>query len=439
MLYVSEETRTNDGLPIDRSEELKAEALELIPGVTQTNSKGPGRWVQGVSPAFLERAAGSRVWDVDGNEYVDYLMACGPVVLGHCYPPVTEAVEEQLGDGTTFSKPHPLEVRVARRIVDMVPCAEMVRFGKNGNDVTAAAARLARAYTGRDVVATHGYHGWQDVYAAASGSPGVPEALEELTEPFEWNDLGSVERIFERHPDDVAAIVTTPMVWDEPSDGFLTGLREIADREDALLVFDEVLTGFRFAPGGAQEYFDVTPDLACFAKAIANGYPLSALAGRRDVMSLLDGEVNFSLTYGGETLSLAAAAATLDVLANDPVHDHIFDVGRELKRGYNDVAAAHGLADRTSCRGLAPFTKVEFREEDGEHDPAALSLFMQECHRDGVLFADSHLPTYSHTDDDVEETLRVYDAAMGTVATAIEDDAVTERLDGRPVGSPVGQ
>jgi len=424
-----------------RSDALLDRARGLIPGCAQTGSKGPTNWVQGVAPTHLERGAGSHVWDVDGNEYIDHVSSLGPIVLGHDYPAITEAVTAQVHEGTTFSLPHPLQVEVAERFRELVPCAEMVRFAKNGNDVTTLAAKLARAHTGRGIVATQGYHGWSDTWMGASPlHRGIPEAVRGTTVQFEYNDVESLEGIFDAHPDDVAAVVTTPVNLAPPEDDFLERVHEITEREDALLVFDEVLTGFRFAVGGAQEYFDVVPDLACFAKGMANGYPISAIAGRRDVMRGLEADdFFFSTTYAGETVSLAATEACLSVLDDEPVIEHLFTQGTKLREGYNDLAAAHDLDDRTRCRGYPPRSGAFFRDEHGNADAGLKSLFVQECLRRGVLFAGTHLPNYGHTDDDVERTLTVYDEAMGVLADAVAADAVTECLDGEPIGATLRQ
>jgi len=423
--------------PLDRSHELLERARQVVPGAAQTNSKSPTRWVQGVSPTHLARGQGSHVFDVDGNEYIDHVSSLGPIVLGHDYPPVTEAIVEQVRAGTLFSLPHPLGVAVAEQVVDLVPCAEMVRFAKNGNDVTTLAAKLARAHTGRDVIATQGYHGWGDVWMSATDMDrGIPAATGDLTESFAYNDIERVEEIFTTHPDGVAAVVTTPVNLDPPEDDFLSRLRELCDAHDALLVFDEILTGFRFALGGAGEFFDVTPDLACFAKAIANGYPLAALAGRADVMSTIDADdFFFSTTYAGETVSLAAAEATLSVLQEEPVIDHVAAQGEKLREGYNERAAAHGIADLTHARGFAPRSAVSWNDVGGASDRLCKSFFIQECLRRGVLFAGTHLPNYSHSDEDVARTLEVYDEALEVLAAAIADDAVADRLEGEPVGA----
>jgi len=418
---------------LERSAALRDRCLDLIPGCAQTNSKAPSGFVQGITPTHVERGEGSHVWDVDGNEYVDHPMGRGPVVLGHGYPEVADAVADRARAGTAFSLPHPLQVEVAERIRELVPAAERVRFAKNGHDATALSSRLARAYTDRDVIATQGYHGWSDVWMGEA--PGVPDAVAALTESFAYNDLDGLERIFAAHPDDVAGVVMTPVAFTPPEDGFLEGVRDLCDEHGAVLVFDEVVTGFRLAPGGAGEFFGVDPDLVCFAKAVANGFPLAGLAGRGDVMDLLEEEVYFSLTYGGEAVGLAAAAATLSVMADEPVHDRLFETGRELRDGYNRIAAEAGLGDRTDCAGYPPLSTVRF---DGfADDTAAESLFMQECIKRGVLFDAIHLPSYSHTDSDVAYTLDVYRTAMAELADAVEAGDVAGRLEGTPVGTSV--
>jgi len=305
--------------------------------------------------------------------------------------------------------------------------------------MTALAARLARAHTGHDVIATQGYHGWPDVFMSASGgmTSGIPDAIGEYTESFDYNDIESLERIFEEHPDNVAAIVTTPVNMSPPEDDFIQRMREIADREDALLVFDEILTGFRWALGGAQEYYGVIPDLACFAKGISNGYPLSAIAGREDVMRTMeDDSFFFSMTYAGEATSLAAAkAAITEQIEQGDVHDHIWRQGEAICDGYNELAREHGVEHLTECGGIGPRVSVGF-DDTGETSSNALeSLFMQEAHRGGVLFAGSHLPSYIHGDEDIEEMLGVYDEALRTLATAVENGTVEQRLDGQRVGA----
>lgn len=421
---------------MDRSHALKAKAQGVIPSGTQTFSKGPSQFVQGAAPVFLARGQGSHVWDVDGNEYIDYPMALGPIILGHNEPAVTEAVIRQLRDGTTFSLPHPLEVDVAGMLTEMIPCAEMVRFGKNGSDATSGAVRVARAYTGRDRIACCGYHGWQDWYiGTTTRNAGVPEAVRKLTIPFEYNNLESLERIFAEHPRHVAAVIMEPVGVVEPRAQFLQRVKELTQREGAVLIFDEVITGFRLALGGAQEYFGVTPDLACFGKGIANGFPLSAIVGRQEIMQLFD-EIFFSFTFGGETVSLAAAAATLAELRAKPVIEHLWRQGARLRDGYNALASTAGLAPATRCAGLPPRTVMTFTDERGEESMVLKSFFQQECLKRGVLFSGGQNICYRHTDRDIEQTLHVYQEVMGLLAEAIRSGSVEATLEG-PAVQPV--
>ncbi|HXF75703.1 MAG TPA: aminotransferase class III-fold pyridoxal phosphate-dependent enzyme [Methylomirabilota bacterium] len=418
---------------VQKSLELKAKAQRLIPGATQTLSKGPSQYVQGVAPVFLARAKGSHVWDVDGNEYIDYPMALGPIVLGHGYPAVDEAVRRQMADGVSFSLPHPLECEVAERMAAMIPCAEMVRFGKNGSDATAGAVRLARAYTGRDVIACSGYHGWQDWHIGTTAfSRGVPEAVKKLTLAFEYNRIETLEKIFAENPGKVAAVIMEPVGVIEPKDDFLRRVQELCRREGALLIFDEVITGFRLALGGAQEYFGVVPDLACFGKAIANGYPLSAVVGPREIMKRFE-EVFFSFTFGGETLSLAAAKATMEEMAEKNVIPHLWEQGRQLIDGFRALARELRVEGFMRCEGLAPRSVIGFFDQSGRESLAVKSLFQQECLKRGVLFSGGQNICFSHSPADIEHTLRVYRAAMEIVGDAIRRGRVVERLEGAPV------
>lgn len=420
---------------LSRSYELKARARRLIPDCSQTFSKGPTQFVQGVAPAFLVRGEGSHVWDADGNEYIDYPMALGPIILGHNYPAVTQAVIRQMQDGTTFSLPHPLEVEVAEMLVQVIPCAEMVRFGKNGSDATSGAVRVARAYTGREVIACCGYHGWQDWYiGTTSRNKGVPKAVRELTIPFEYNNIVSLERIFSEHPGKVAAVIMEPVGVVEPRGGFLQQVRELTHREGAILIFDEIITGFRLALGGAQQYFGVVPDLACFGKAMANGYPIAAVVGRREIMELFD-EVFFSFTFGGEVLCLAACVATIKEMQETNVIGLLWAQGRKLKDGYNVLAREFGMDHYTDCVGLSPRTLITFKDIKGADSLVLKSLLQQECLKRGILFSGNQNICYSHSNADIEYTLRVYRNAMQMLAEAVDSGDALQRLQGKPVQS----
>jgi glutamate-1-semialdehyde aminotransferase len=416
--------REQDYPVIAESKKLLARMQGLVPACTQTLAKGPGQYVRGVAPAFLARGKGAHVWDVDGNEYLDFQMAIGPLSLGYAYPAVDEAIRKQLEAGITFSLVHPLEVEVAELVREVVPGAESVRYSKTGCDVTSAAVRLARAYTGRKKVLSCGYHGWHDWYIAVTDrNRGIPEAVADLSWTFDYNDIESVTRALDG---DVACVILEPAVFEEPKDDFLKKLRAACDRNGTLLVFDEMWTGFRFALGGAQERWDVRADLAVFSKAVANGMPLSLLTGRRDVMQLLDKDVFFFTTFGGEALSLAAAKATIGELRDKNVPAELAKQGKKLKDGYNAIAKELGLTF-TACSGIDARTIVTFGSVDQK------SLVQQEMIKRGVLWGGFHNMSFSHTDADVEHALACYADVLPILKKAVETGTVREMLRGEPI------
>lgn len=430
------EAREPVSRPLQQTEAYLARAKQVIPSQTQTFSKGPTQFVQGVSPAFAARGQGSHIWDVDGNEYIDYIMALGPVILGYNHPAVTEAILKQIHQGTTFSLPHFLEVELAELLVELIPCAEMVRYGKNGSDVTSGAVRVARAFTGREKIACCGYHGWQDWYiGTTTRRRGVPRAVQELTLTFEYNHIESLEALFAQNPGEIAAVILEPVGVVEPQGDFLARVKEVAHKHGALLVFDEVVTGFRVALGGAQEYYGVTPDLACFGKAMANGLPLAAIVGRREIMEMFD-EIFFSFTFGGEVLSLAAALATIQEMREKQVIGHLWEQGQKLKDGYNVMARELGLAQNTRCVGLPPRTVVSFTDTEQATGLVGRSLLQQELVKRGVLFLVGHNICLAHSDGDVDQTLRAYGAALRYLKKALDRGDPAAFLEG-PCVQPV--
>jgi glutamate-1-semialdehyde 2,1-aminomutase len=410
------------------SEEMLERALRVIPLGTQTFSKSRTQYPLGVSPYYVTRGEGAHTWDVDDNEYVDYIMALCAVTLGYGDADVTEAVSEQLGSGVVFSLPHPLEVEVAERVVEMVPCAEMVRFGKNGSDATSGAVRVARAYTGRDHVAACGYHGWQDWYIGSTArNMGVPEATQRLTHLFTYNDIDSLRAIFREHKGEVACVIMEPMNTTPPLPGFLKEVAELTRREGAVFVLDETITGFRYANGGAQEYFGVVPDLATFGKGMANGYPVSAVAGRADIMKLLE-EVFFSFTFGGEALSLAAAKATMDKLRREPVTARLAEQGGKVMDGVAERIERHGCSAFLRVSGHPAWSFLNIAEAGDCTSWQLKTLLEQEFFARGVLAYGTHNMCYAHTDADVEQLLAAYDVLLPKMADAVANGTIAEYL-----------
>ena len=422
---------------ISLSDAYWARAAGLIPAGTQTLAKGPGQWIRGVAPKYLARGAGAHVWDVDGNEYLDMTMGVGPLVLGYCDPTVDEAIRAQLAQGITFSLMHPLEVEVAELVRGMVPGAERVRFGKNGCDVTTAAVRVARAFTGRDKVLCCGYHGWHDWYIGVTDrNRGVPADVAALTHTFAYNDLDSVARALDH---ETACVILEPTTFEPPRDGFLGELKRLCAARGALLIFDEMWTGFRLALGGAQECFGVTADLACFSKAVANGMPLSLLTGRADVMQLLERDVFFFSTFGGEALSLAAAQATLRELRDRQVPAALERLGAGLRGAYNQLAESLGVPF-TRCVGFGCRTMITFASS-ADHagvaagaDPLLMKSFVQqELIKRGVLWGGFHNLSAAHTEDDIAHLLRAYADVLPLLRAALEERRLESSLRGAPL------
>ncbi len=416
-----------------RDHELLERARRVLPGITQTYSKAPDQQVEGVYPVFLERGSGCRVWDIDGNAYIDYPCALGPVILGYGDEAVDAAVMERVRGGPAFSLGHRLEVEVAEVLVDTVPGAEMVRFLKTGSEATTAAVRLARAATGRDHIAMCGYHGWHDwAIGHTSRSAGVPLASRALTHQWTYNDLESLRAVFNAHPGEIAVVIMEPVGVEPPLPGFLESVLALAHEHGALLVFDEVITGFRLAPGGAQEYFGVIPDLAVFGKAMANGYPLAAVAGRAAVMEQIASTTFISSTFGGDTVALAAALATMRRIREGGVIEHLWRQGARLTEGFNALASEYEVPARMI--GLAPRRVIVFEAVDHVDANSIKGLVWQECLDRGVLLGNANFVSLAHDDGAVDATLEAFDGALSVTGAALRHGDVSTKLRGHPPG-----
>ncbi len=419
----------NPGSQFATSLEMFDRARTAIPSQTQTFSKGWTQYPLGAAPIFAARADGGRIWDVDGNEYIDWPMAIGPLLLGHNHPEVSAAIVRQLENGLAFSLPTSSELELAERLIAWFPYAERARFGKNGSDATSGAVRVARAYTGNDVVLCCGYHGWQDWFiGTTTRNAGVPESVSELTIPFPYNDLESLENLLSENHGHVAAIIMEPMGLETPDPGYLEGVRQLATDQEVLLIFDECWTGFRIHLQGAYGKFGVAPDLGCFGKALGNGVPISVVVGRGDVMDLFD-EAFFSFTFGGDMLGIVAAETVLDVLEREPVLEHVETIGRRLLDGVSDLIRHHELE---GCIGTSGYPARHFLTftDDGEDGLLLKSVFQQEAIAGGILAAGYHAPSYAHTSQDVNETLQIYDQTLATIARCLSTKSLAERLSG---------
>ena len=401
---------------ISKSLELWNRGHKIIPRGTQTMSKAPNQFVFGVHPIYIERGDGCRLQDIDGNWYVDYLGALGPIILGHNHDGTIQAVTDQLKKGITFSMMSPVEVELAELLIEVIPCADQIRYAKNGTDATLGAVRLARSYTKKPVILkpTGHYHGWGDWNAITTSiTSGVPACLKNSIRTFEYNNIEDLEKHLKA--DDIAAVIMEPVVLDSPLPGYLAGVRELCDKYGVVLIFDEIVTGFRWSLGGAQEYYGVTPDIATFGKAVANGMPLSIIAGKEKYMKEFD-NIFFSMTFGGEACSLAAAVAVVKEMKNNKqIFSHMWDKGNELKNGFNELAKKHNV--KAEMIGCGPRQVVSFYEDDpsGHKD-----LFSQEMVKRGFIVGNIVYVTWAHSGKDIQNTIDAMDSSFAVLRKAIE-------------------
>jgi len=421
---------------LTRSRQYFERAKKVIPSTTNALSRGPQNWIQGVTPNFIQRGEGAYVYDVDGNRYIDYASGLGPYILGYGHPAVNDAVKKQLADGHVFSICHPLEVELSELLCELIPCAEMVRMGRNGSDVTSIAVRLSRAHTGRDVVLCGGYHGFQDWYIGSTErNAGIPQAVRDLTKPFSYNDLDGLRKLLAENEGNVACVIMEPVYIEKPHTGYLETVKKLVHEAGAVLVFDEIITGFRWSMGGAQEYFGVTPDLACFGKAMANGSAISALVGRREVMKDFDDKnVFYSCTFSGETTGMAASIACINYMRDNDVIGKIWENGKQLQERFLELTEKLGVS-YISIEGYSAKTTVTFKAAGGFDYSEIKGLFQQECIRRGVLFIGYHFMNLAHTQEIIDDTMPIYESVLQFVDKAVEEGKVVELLEGSALKS----
>jgi len=401
----------------DASNSQLKRAMISIPTGSQTFSKSYYSVPRGAAPLFIEKGKGSHVWDVDGNEYIDLISGLLSVSLGYCHEGVDNAIASQLKKGITFSLPHELEAEVAEKLIKMIPSAEMVRFGKSGTDATSAAIRLARAFTGKNKVAICGYHGWQDWYiGTTTRNEGVPDEVSDLSVCFKFNDINSLKRIFEDDKD-IAAVILEPMSSVFPDRDFLKDIKILCNKYNAVLIFDEMITGFRFHNGGAQALFEVTPDLSTFGKGMANGMPISAIVGRSDIMRYMD-KIFYSGTFGGETLSLAAANSVIDFYNNNSVVEHLSYIGKLISDGVDKICLKYGI----NWFSLVGHYSWRIMVINHDKDVLIKSILIQELCKKGVLTIGSHNISYAMNEKDVEVILKSYEYVLPYIDLAVNNN-----------------
>ncbi len=413
---------------------------KLIPGGAHTYAKGSDQYPAGMAPV-IERGAGCRVWDLDGNEYVEFGNGLRSTTLGHGFEPVLAAVHASLDDGVNFVRPHRMERQAAERLIGLIPSAEMVKFGLNGSDSTTAAVRLARAFTNRDMVAVcrqHPFFATDDWFIATTPmSAGIPKPVARLTVEFSYNDLRDLERVFDTFPGQIAAVVLEAETVDPPADGYFAGLRGLCDKHGALLILDEIITGFRWHERGAQFIYGIEPDLSVFGKGLANGFPLSALAGRREVMRLggfvADAERVFLLsqTAGAQPWALAAMLAVIDAYERDQIADRLHRIGRDLRLGIEQAVTAAGLSQYFQLRGRDCNLTYVARDGRGQPSQEYRTLVLQELIARGVL-APSFAVSAAHDAAAIAHTVDAVTALLPAYQRALER-GITDVLRGRPV------
>jgi glutamate-1-semialdehyde 2,1-aminomutase len=433
-------TQTAPAMKFDASSVFREKAHRLIPGGAHVYAKGDDQYPV-LAPGFVVRGEGCHVWDADGNEFIEYGMGLRATSLGHAYRPVVEAAYRQMLLGSNFTRSHPIEIECAEALASLIPSAEMVKFAKNGSDVTTAAVKLARAVTGRDIVAVCGDHPFFSVDDWFIGSTlmnaGIPKAIQDLTVKFRYNDLASLDGLFRDYPGRIACVILEAETAVAPAPGFLAGLQDLVRKNGAIFVLDEMITGFRWHLGGAQTYHGIRPDLSAFGKAMANGFSLSALVGRRDLMErggLSNSKERvflLSTTHGAETHSLAAAIETMRIYEREHVIEYLYRQGERLRAGINRAIKSHQLEGYFAVLGKEPNLVYATRDENKNPSQPFRTLFLQETIKRGLLIP-SLVVSFSHSDQDIDRTVAATDEALGVYKKALED-GVDKYLVGRAV------
>lgn len=433
-------TGAMEKMDFSASRELQSLAHRLIPGGAHTYAKGDDQYPE-QSPGFIARGKGCHVWDLDGNEFIEYGMGLRAVTLGHAYEPVVEAAYKQMRLGANFTRPAKLEVDLAEAMLEVIDGVEMVKFAKNGSDVTTAAVKLARAHTGRDLVAICGDHPFFSVDDWFIGTTeldaGIPQAIKDMTVKFRYNNLQSLQELFERHPQQIACVMMEPETSTPPAPNYLNDVKALCEKNGAVFVLDETLTGFRWHLQGAQKFHDVVPHLSIFGKAMGNGFAIAALAGKREIMRLggLDHDQPrvflLSTTHGAETHALAASLETIRIYREQGVVEFLWRQGERLRTQVNQAIAENHVEGFFELVGRPCNLVFATCDQEKKRSQAFRTLFMQEMIKRGIL-GPSFVVSFSHSDADIDRTGEAIHEALMVYRKAL-DEGVEKYLEGRPV------
>jgi glutamate-1-semialdehyde 2,1-aminomutase len=416
-----------------KSTDFLLRAEKSIPLGSQTFSKSKTQYPVGNSPLFICKARGSKVWDLDGNRYVDLVNSLAAITLGYNNKEVVASVKRQLKKGTIFSLPGTLEAEVAELIVDTVPSAELVRFAKNGSDATSAAIRLSRAYTGRSEIAFCGYHGWADWYIGATTmNKGVPESVSQLTHRFVYNKIETLEKIFEERGKNIAAVILEPMNSEYPKNNFLQEVKKLANRFNAILIFDETITGYRYAIGGAQEEFGVLPDLTTLGKGIANGYPISAITGNKVIMKEME-KVFFSGTFGGELLSLAAAKTVIQMHQSLDVTSKLRFIGDEIALKLQEIIIENEMTEYLEISGHPTWKFLNWKSTENYATNVLKTYFIQEMLAEGILVLSTHNVSLAMNEKIIKQIIVGYEKVLARMNRHLKRSTLLEQLKSDPL------
>ena len=416
---------------LTNSNTFKERAKKVVPHLTGTFSRAAPSYVEGVFPVYVQNAHGSHFIDVDGNEYIDYVMALGPITLGYNYESINQAIISQLKEGILFSLPHPIEVELSEKICNIIPHAEMVKFEKSGSNAVTGAVRAARAFTKRDKIAYCGSGGvWHDWQAAmVSRDSGIPKFNSELIKTFDYNDADGLEQIFEDNKNEIAAVVLEPVVYEQPQNNFLNKVRQLTNQNDSVLVLDEIVTGFRFDLGGAQKYFNIKGDLVCFGKGMGNGLPISSITGSSEFMKSFD-ELWVSSTNNSENLSLAGTYAVIKEMQEKKTISHCWNIGKKLFDGWNQTVKKFNLDAK--MYGYPIRMHLQCFDSDKNESLSLKSLLLQEMVKNGIFMSvlGSTFICYSHSEKDVENTLISLENTCEFVTKNVKNGNYAEFLEG---------